>query len=312
MTVFTTNKAVILAKIETAYGTDPTPTPAANAILCSVPVIEPVGRRLERENTKSVYGARLGVNIGEALKITFATELKGNGSAVDTPPEIGPLFRACNFTETITATVKVDYDPNSNADTGESITIYFYRHDILHKVSGCRGTFNMELKAGEYGKVNWEFTGIYQGPVDSSIPAGAYNQTMPPRFLSAAFQIDSYSAVIENLKIDIANEIAKRPDANAATGIVEYFIKERMVKGECDPEVVALGTKDFWDKWSSSALMALTATVGSVAANKCLITGPKVQLDTLKYGDREGILTYAMPLIFTPDTGNDEVKFSFQ
>ena len=308
--MFTTNKAVILAKVETTYGTDPVPTAGANAILCSAPEIDVAGKRLERENTKSTYGARLGVNIGEGLNIKFTTELKGSGAA-GTVPEGGALFRAANFTETIVASTSVSYDPNSNADTGESVTIYFYRHNILHKVSGCRGSFNVELKSGEYGKINWAFTGIYQGPADGTIPAGTYNATIPPRFISALFAIDSYAAIIESLKVDVANEIGRRPSANAATGILEYFIKERAVKGECDPEVVSLATKDFWAMWSGSSVVALTATVGSAAGNKCVISGPKVQLDMLKYGDREGIVTYAMPLIFTPNAGNDELKIFF-
>jgi hypothetical protein len=308
--MFTTNKAVILAKIEATYNVDPVPTAALNAILCSAPEVDIIGKRLERENTKAVYGARLGINIGEGISIKFVTELKGSGTA-GTAPEGGVLFRACNLTETIVASTSVTYDPNSNADTGESITIYFYRHNILHKVSGCRGSFNAELKSGEYGKINWTFQGIYQGPSDGTIPAGTYNATIPPRFISAAFAIDSYAAIIESLKVDVANEIARRPSANAATGILEYFIKERMVKGECDPEVVSLATKNFWTMWSDSSVVALTALVGSAAGNKCTITAPKVQLDMLKYGDREGIVTYAMPLIFTPNAGNDEVRFAY-
>lgn len=307
------SKAVILAKIETAYGTDPVPTAAANAILCSAPEIEVQGKRMERENVKPGYGANLGVNVGEGLKISFAVDLRGSGAAGTAPPDIGPLLRACNFTETVTPLVKVDYDPNSAADTGESVTIYFYRHSLLHKVSGCRGTFSLELKAGEYGKINFDFTGLYLGPVDSTIPASpAFNQTLPPRFLSASFALDSYAAIIESLKLDVGNEIARRPSANASTGILEYFVKGRSVKGECDPEAVTLATKDFWTMWSASSRVALTATVGSAAGNKAIITAPKVEVDTLKYGDREGILTFAMPLIFTPDAGNDEVKISFQ
>lgn len=310
--MFQKSKAVVLAKIESVYGTDPTPTAGANAILCSAPEVEPLGRRLNRENVKPYYGADVGLNIGEGVKVSFSVELKGSGAA-GTAPEIGPLIRACNFTETITPGVKVDYDPNSAPDTGESATIHFYRHDILHKITGCRGTFGFELKAGEYGEMSFEFTGLYQGPVDSTIPASpTFNTTQPARFLSASFAIDTYSARIENLKADMNNQISRRPDANAATGILEYFIGGREVKGECDPEAVALATKDFWAMWANSSQVALTGTVGTAAGNKCVITGPAVQADTPKYGERENILTYALPLIFTPSAGNDEIKLSFQ
>lgn len=306
-------RALILAKIETSYGVDPTPTPSANAILCEAPEFETIGKKLDRANVKSYFGTLPHVALGEGLKISFSTELKGVGSTPSTPPEIGVLFRACNFTQTVDATVgaeNVKYDPNSS-ESGESITIYFYQHNILHKLLGCRGTVSLELKTNEYGKLKWEFQGLYAGPADATIGTGTFNATKPPIFRQASFAIDAYSAVIESLKIDVKNEIARRPSANALTGVLEYFIKERAVTGETDPEMVALATKDFWSMWSNGSLSALSATVGNTAGNRCVITAPNVQLDTPKYGDREGILTQALPLIFTPNVGNDEVQFKF-
>jgi hypothetical protein len=304
------SKAVILAKVETTYGTDATPAAGTNAILCEVPEFEVLGRKLDRANVKTYFGTLPPVNLGEGLKVSFTTELKGHGGAVDSPPEIGVLFRGCAFTETISAGTSVAYDPNSSED-GESLTLYFYQHDILHKLLGARGTFSVEMKAGDYAKIKWEFTGLYAGPADDSIPTGTFNSTKPPRFVSASFAIDSYAAVIENLKVDVNNEIAKRVSANHATGISEYLIRERAVSGECDPEAVTLATKDFWTMWSSSTPVALTATVGTASKNKCVISAPAVVPDIPKYGDREGILTYALPLIFTPSSGDDEIQFLF-
>jgi hypothetical protein len=303
-------RAIVLAKVEASYGVDPTPTAALNAILCEEPEIETIAKKLERNHTRSNYGANVPVNVGEGCKITFGTEVKGSG-ALGVAPEIGPLLRACNFTETINAGVDVDYDPNSAGSAGESVTLYFYRHDLLHKVVGCRGTFKLEVKAGEYGKLNFEFTGIYAGAIDGSIPSQTVNQTLPPVFVSASLSIDSYAAVVENLSIDIGNEIGKRPDANAATGILEYFIKDRKASAEIDPEVVALATKDFHAMWENSSQVAFAATIGQTGGNKCVISAPKVVVDELKYGDRESQLIYAMPLILTPNAGDDEVQFKF-
>ncbi len=309
------NRAVILANVEVTYGVDIVPTPAANAILCELPEFSVIGSRLERPNIQSYMGKLSPLNIGEGLKIKFVTELKGHGSVVDTPPEIGVLFRGCNFTETITPTTgPVDYDPNSAAgipDSSESLSIYFYQDGILHKLLGSRGTFSVALKAGEYGKITWEFTGIYAGPADDTLPTGTFNTTLPPRFVSASFAIDSYAAVIESLNIDIANRIVKRPSANAATGILEWLISDREPKGDCDPEVVALATKDFWDMWNQSSQVALAATVGAVSMNRCVITGPKIVLDVPTYGDRENFLTHGLPMSLHPSSGNDEIKFSF-
>jgi preprotein translocase subunit Sec61beta len=391
------SRALILAKIESVYGTDPTPTAAANAILCEDPNIEPVSKSLERGNVKSYFGARDMVKIGEALKITFTTELRGSGAA-GTAPEVGPLLRACNMTETVTPATSVAYAPNSSVSTAESVTIWFYRHDLLHKATGCRGTFSIDLKAGEYGKIKWEFTGLYAGPIDAPIEVGTFNTTNPARFVSATFSLDTYEFVIETLNLAIGNEIGRRPSANAATGILEYFIKERKATAKIDPEAVALSSgaiktlaaaptaggtgyapddvltittggtggrarvltapggvvgtvqliasgsgyttgtgkatavspaggtgctlnitavygateaKQVWTMWSGNSRVALAAVVGSSAGNICTIGAPKAQVDDVKYGERESLLTYDLPLVLTPNSGNDELTLTF-
>ncbi|MCL4492335.1 MAG: hypothetical protein M1510_10645 [Nitrospirae bacterium] len=304
-------RQVILAKVEASYGVDAAPVPGTNAILAELADIQIIGRSLERNNVKLFFGKLATVNVGDALKLDFLTELKTSG-ALGTAPEIGVLFRGCNFTETITVATKVDYDPNSNTSTSESLSLYFYLDGLLHKLLGCRGTFSMDLKSGEYGKVKWSFTGLYAKPTDQALVIGTYNQTIPPRFLSANFSIDAYAAIIENMSIDCGNLIVKRTDANHATGIREYFIKDRQMTGSIDPEATLIGTKDFYSMWDQSSRVAFAATVGQVAGNKCILTGPKVSLGEMNYGDREGTLTLPQKLNFTPDIANDEIKFSFQ
>ncbi len=304
-------KALILAKVEDTYSVDSSPVAATNAILVETPEIEVVEKKLERKNVKSYFGSNPIVAVGEGLKLKFKTELKGSGTA-GTPPEIDPLLQSCNFTVTNVPETSDTYAPNSDTSTGKSSTIYFYLDGFLHLLTGCRGTFDIDLKAGEYGSISWEFTGLYAGPTDTTMATGvAVNTTVPPRFLSASFAIDSYAAIIETMKIKIANEIARRPSANAATGILEYFVKDRKITGEIDPEVVALATKNFWTMWSGNSQVALTATVGSTAGNRCVISASKVQVDSMKYGERENILTYALPLLFMPDDGNDEISLAF-
>ncbi len=306
------NRAVLLAKLEAGgYGVDPTPTTAANAIFCEEPDIEPLVKTLERNQVRQSYGNVLPIRVGEGMKITFKTELAGSG-ALGTAPHIGPLLRACNLVETINAGVSVVYDPTSDGDAGESITIWFYRHNLLHQITGCRGTVKLETKTNELGKLSFEFTGLYAGPIDATLPSDPIYPTVKPSpFRSASLAIDGYAAVVDAFSLDLANSISSRPDCNSATGILEYYVSHRKVSGEIDPEAVALATKDFWALWEASTAVAFTATIGQVAANRCVVAGPKVVIDDLKYADRDNRLTYAMPLMFTPNAGDDEVSFTF-
>lgn len=305
------NKALILAKIEVTYGTDPTPTGLANAILCGDVDYDVIDSKVERNNIKPNYGAKRFVSIGEGQKLSFSVELKGSGVA-GTAPEIGPLLRACNFTQVISAGVSVTYTPNS-AQAGESVTLYYYLDGLLHKITGARGSWAIaEGKVNTYVTLKFEFTGIYGGPVAEALASPTWNATVPPVFRGAAFAIDTYAAVIDGLALECKNDVVKRADLNAATGILEWFIKERSVTAKISPEMVLPATKDFWGIWQAGTAVAMTATIGSAAGNRCVITAPAVQLDKPKYGDRENIVTADLPLVLAPTAaGNDELVLAF-
>lgn len=306
------DRQLILAKVATTYGTDPTPVPGTDAILAEGVEISVIGRRVERGAYPGFMGKQAPINIGEAVKVKFTTEIKGKGGAADVPPEIGVLFKGCNYTETINTAVSVVYTLNSNISGNTSIALYAYQHDLLHKILGARGTFQVAMKSAEYGKITWEFTGIYAGPADQTIPTGTFATTLPPRFLSANFTLDAYAATIDALSFDIANQIVKRVDANSATGIKEWLIVNREPKGNVDPEMVSIATKDLWTLWSASTQAAIQATVGSAVGNKCVINAPKAVLDVPSYGDRENWLTLNCPFSLHPTSvGNDELEFTF-
>ncbi|MGD0586699.1 MAG: hypothetical protein ABSA86_13170, partial [Oryzomonas sp.] len=79
-----------------------------------------------------------------------------------------------------------------------------------------------------------------------------------------------------------------------------------------DPEMVVPSTQDFWGLWQAGNGLALSATVGSVAGNRCVISAPNVLIDKPKYGNRENILTADLPLEFQPTSnGNDEISLLF-
>lgn len=306
------NRAVILAKIEAGgYGVDAVPTGAANAILVSEPEIEPIVKDLERNHVRQSFGSQPKLKIGEGYNITFKTEVMGGGGAGVAPP-CGPLLRACGLVETINAGVDVDYDPSSDSFNHESVTIYFYRHAKLHKVVGCRGPIpDLEAEVNGFGMFSWKFMGIYAGPVDDALPTPVYPTTTPPVFRSASLAVHGFAAVIESLKISDGGSVERRPDANAATGILEYYIADRMLSGEIDPEVTAVTDKDFWGIWQAGTLGTFTASIGGTVGNRLVVSGPKVQIDDLKYADRNNLLTYGMPLIFTADAGDDEIQYKF-
>ncbi|TAN61048.1 hypothetical protein EPN18_07370 [bacterium] len=313
------NKAIMLAKIEGTYGTDAAPTPTANAILCSAPQIEIIGKAITRNQVIPYYGALAKINIGEGIKVSFEVEVRGAGAVPSTPPRIGALLRACNFTETIDATPGAEfskYDPNS-LENGESVTIYFYRDGVLHKVLGCVGAFKLSAKLNEQAKIAFTFTGLYAGThaSDTAFPSPTFGDAvLPPIFRQAAFSIIGYSADIEKLTLDVANDVKPKKSVNGtASGVSRYFVANRAVKGDCDPAAVALATFNPWAQFDASTAGALSATIGSAAQNRLIVTMPNVIPDTPKYATREGIVAYGYPFTAHPTmtTGNNELSLKF-
>lgn len=95
-------KRVILAKLESTYGTDSTPA-AADAILCSNLQLSPLeGSDVKRDFIRPFFGNPGSIRVENYAKLTFDHELAGSGAA-GTAPEFSSLLKAANFSETITA-----------------------------------------------------------------------------------------------------------------------------------------------------------------------------------------------------------------
>jgi hypothetical protein len=308
-------KSLVLAKIETTYNTDAVPTAVANAIVAGKVEYSIGGRALERDVVLPTFGKLGQANVGESIKLSFPVEVRGSGTA-GTVPRIGCLLRACNLTETINAGVSVSYDPNSTLDA-ESVTLYFYADNILHKATGCVGNVKLSAKAGDYGKFDFEFTGMYSGSAssDASPAAPTFGDAATvPRFISASFAFQTIALAIESFEVDLGNSIGARKDANSATGITRYFINDRAVKGSFDPAVTALSTFNPWTKWDQATLGAITATIGSSVGNRLVVSSPNCSLtDAPKYGAREGERIYQLGFGCYPtlSAGNNEIQFLF-
>jgi len=302
-------KRTLLGKIEVTYGVDPTPVAATDAILEKELDIREIGEELIRDFARSSLSPLPHV-IGEKYaELKFQTELKGSGAA-GTAPEIGKLFRACAFAETVSAGVSVAYDPSSVSFS--SMTFYVYRDGLLHKLTGARGTLDVDITVGKWGAINWTFQGLYVAVSDSALVSGTYNSTSPPVVLNAAFSVGGYSAVATKLQLNMANEFALRRDLSAVNGIREVLITGWDGRGgSFDPEAVLEATHPFFANWASAAQAALSATVGSVEGNRCVITGPKAQYKSIAPGGRDKIYVYEIPIRLAQNVGDDEVKFLF-
>jgi hypothetical protein len=315
--VFLWKKKVLLAKLESVYGTDPTPTPAANAIEArdiqhSAPVDQEELDTFQADLSPSgfVSGKRM-------QEIKFTVDLKGSGTK-GTAPRIGALFQACGFAETVSAGSSVIYTPASLSDGCSAVTVYYYKlgdaSSILEKLTGCRGTItNLVMEAGKVARIEFLMRGLVNDPVDIANPSGmSFETTKPPIVQSSGLSFGGTQLSARGLTFALNNSLADEESANAAGGVAAVHISGRKPSGTYTPSMVALGTKNFRSLLVAGTESAVSITVGSADGNIIEVTMPKAQIESISEEQQNGLGYLNIPLRFNRNTGNDEVQFKFR
>ena len=214
---------------------------------------------------------------------------------------------------TLKAVGEVVYDPASTA-LG-SVTIWVYNDGLLHKILGCRGSWEFTGEAGMQPRISWTFQGLYATPTDAAIPAGAaFDSTEGPVFQGATFDWGNYSARIQQLSLNMNNEIGQDEDVTSAHGIAGFEIVNRTPGGSINPKAVTEATRAFWANWEAGSGATLQAIIGTVAANIIQIdsdTNGCVK-ESIDWGERNGIRIYDIPFGLYGGSGDDEIKLTFK
>jgi len=302
-------KRLLLAKLETTVGTDPTPVVGSDAILVRNIEVTPLEvETVNRELIRPFLGQADQLLAQQRVLVNFEVELAGSGSA-GTAPAYGPLLQACRCTETVVSSTSVTYAPNSDA-TPKSVTIYFNNDGVLHKATGCRGTFTLNAEVGQVPFISFEMTGVFNAPSDVSISAPTYaNQADPLVFKngnSSSFQVFSYSGAVQSLSFELANEVIYR---ELVGGTKSIDVVNRAPSGECVIEATTIATKDFFTAATGSSTGNLTFQHGSTAGNIVTFTAGQIDLGGPSYSDQDGIQMLTLPYIATPTSaGNNEFQ----
>lgn len=303
-------KGALLAKIESVYGTDPVPTGAANAILFSDFDLGPMEMKtVDRDNIRPFLGSNEQLPTGLFSKIDFTIEAAGSGAA-GTAPAWGPLLRACGFDETVSAGVKVEYLPVS--DAFESVTVYFNLDGVLHKLTGARGTVTFDFTRDWRPAMKFSLTGLFNTVADAAAPTVVLTAWQKPlavnRTNTPTLTLHGYAGRVHSLTADMANDVIFRELIGAAMG--EVLITNRKPVGNILMEAVTVATKDWWTSIKDITTGALQLIHGTVAGNKFQIDAPNVQLLNPKYQDQDGIAMLSCSMVYGPSAGNDEIKIT--
>lgn len=297
------NRALLL-KPETTYGTDPTPTGAANAVLCRELTLAIPHTPLDRGLVKPTYG-NLGMPVaGRHCTVAFEIEMQSSGAA-GTAPAWGPALRACGWAETVTADTKVEYNPISTA--AESATLYWFVDGTQHKVTGARGSVEIVMTAREIPLLRFAFTGLYNAPTAVALPTAVYDGFLPPRPVgkveTPTGSLHAVASIIRSLSINQNGTIPFRDMIGAA----EVHYTGRDITGQISLDAPAIATKDWHAAAVAETLGALSIVHGTAAGKIVELAAPAVQVQDPAYAEADGLTYLDCQLSFAEDDGDDEL-----
>ena len=298
---------ILLAKIETDYGTDASPTGAADAILTRDLAIELMqGPTEEREIDRATYGHFQMFHTGPHTALTFRVEMAGAGAATDIPA-YGTLLRGCGLQEIEPAGDDwIEYKPISAEE--ESLTLYYWQDGVQHVVRGARGSVTLGMTPGELPYFEFRFLGLRTAPTDVvSIADLNFDAFKQPEAVNNAntgdFEFDGFAGTLTEFSLDLAQDIQYRN----VVGNESVQIVDRRPVGQFTIEEPLLDTKDFHEFIATHDTGALQIRHGTAAGKIVEITAPKAQLVQPVLGDSQGIVTLQTQMRLLPDDGNDEL-----
>jgi hypothetical protein len=306
-------KSLILAKLESTYGTDSSPA-GANAVLVRGLEITPltsdvVGRDLVRPYFGN--SDQLLTKLGAAVK--FQVELAGAGSAGN-DPRYSPVLRACGMAITTVASTSVTYTPVSGSF--DSVTIYANIDGILHKMPGCRGTFSIKCDNNQIPYLEFDMQAVYVEPTDVAAVTPSYGaQTDPLIFRqgnTSGFQICSYSGILSSFEFNLSNDVVYR-DLVGSTR--EVLITDRKPTGSVMiqmPDTLASPGKNFFNLATTETNGNLTFLHGTTAGNRVQFTAGQVDLSAPAYEEQDGIVMLRLPYTAVPtNAGNNDFSLVY-
>lgn len=310
-----TKKYLLLAKVEGAYGVDAVPTAAANAILVQNLKIIPTFTVVKRDNVALPDLDKLPHLIGqESIQVTFDVELRGSGNSNgDVPPDFGVLLRGCFMGETILAGPggSVSYNPLSDIQSQESLTIYAWQDLQCFQAVGCVGTQKKVAEVGKSALWSFDFKGKISAMIDLALPTPTYQHFKPPLVLGISFAYGGWSPPLTKLTLDFKNTVTERDDAHEAVGVMGFLVTDRAPEGQLTVEAGPLADRNIWQNIRQVNEAALAVTIGTDPGNRCTIVAPKCAKTKAGFVDNKGIAQYQIDFGLYRTAGNDSISLMF-
>ncbi len=309
------DRATLLLKAESTYGTDSVPVGATDSILISNGRIRYTANKLVREIDQAYLGARPFLLTGRTAFVEFDIEMMG-ATTVDLTAPISPVLLILGLAETITpSTGPVDYDPISAAFT--SATGYFHiaspnvSGGARHIITGLRGNAVLNQGINGFSRLTCTLQGNEAIVSDNALPVQTLSAFQKPIGITTPnwiLSLDGFLVEGVELSLDLGQNVQLYETSETkcvaittrdATGFLRIH----------DPDIVDV---DPYALAQAEVAVPIVSTVG-VGATKILTTTiGEALLEFPERIDIDGASGLRVPFTALPSSaGNDDFKFSF-
>jgi hypothetical protein len=312
-----TRRRALLVKLETTYGTDPTPSAATDGVLMADVSLEPLNTETaEREVVRPFFGANQSLVTTKFAKLNVKLEAAGFGVAgpVAATPGYDALLQACGMLGILDPDVQWDYSPVSSGL--KSVTAYLYMDGRLHKLTGCRGNFRLMFKANEIPYFDFELWGLYNAPTDAAIVTPTLTAYQTPQAAGKEFDTltSLFGAVsglcVESLEINLGNQVI--PPQGRINCTNEVMITDRKISGSLTVESTLVAAKDWWTSIANSSLGALDYTHGTASGNQVQLASARMELSNPRFGEEDDVEMLTLDTRFVPLAAGDELTLTIK
>jgi len=263
-------------------------------------------------STNSFYnGQVLRITAGLGVGSVFLVTAYVGSTKVATLRPIGTAVTLDN-TSVYSFDAHVVYTPVSA--TFGSVTLHYNIDGVLHKLTGCRGTFSLNTAVGEIPTIDFTMTGIYNAPTDTAAPTVTYADQATPRIFKAgnsgAFTMLGYSGCLQSVSMDLGNTTVYRELVGCTK---EVLITDRASTGTVVIEAPTIAQKDYFTAaLTDGSLGELSFIHGTTGGNIVALQSSRVDIGDPSYQDQDGIHMLSLPYTAIPSTaGNDEFRLVF-
>lgn len=204
------------------------------------------------------------------------------------------------------------YTPVSSAFS--SATIYYNIDGVLHRLTGCRGTFQLNAAVGEIPRIDFTMQGIYNPPTDTAQPTAQYADQATPQVFrqdnSGGFNLSGFGSCLQSISLDIGNSLIYRELVNCTK---EVILNDRVVSGNAVLEAPTIAQRDYFTTaLQDGNLGDLSFIHGTAAGNIVSAITSRADIGSPNYEDSDGVHMLNIPVTLIPSTaGNDELRLVF-